>query len=171
MNMSVHCMMRGLAVALCPMLVLGGVQVWLSSHGPATASAQAVSEPIAQPDFHRLAALSDVQQAAFDRMNAIGNAAPPNPFPELATPELFIPDPELPSDPDEPTPAIDPPPELIVTSILGGRVPVAMVNGRPRSVGDEVWPGWVIQEITTNGIVISHLDGRSARFDLLRKTP
>lgn len=171
MNISINCILRGLAVVSCPVLVLGGVQLWMNSNGPTVASAQAVSEPIALPDFRALPALSAEQQAAFDRMAALEEVRPASPFPELATPELFVADPELPVQPGDPTPAVDPPPEIIVSSILGGRVPVAMVNGRPRSVGDEVWPGWFVQEIKTSGIVISHIDGRTASFDLLRKNP
>ena len=167
-------MMKLVAATFSPLLALFGVRVWLEAKGPAVASAQATTEAIVVPTYSALPTLSGRQAAMKERVHALDEQMPSSPFPANRKTELVIADPEFP--PIEPgddhqTPEVEPPPQIVVSAVMGGRVPVAMVNGRPRSVGDEVQPGWTVLQITQSGVVIVHTDGRTATFTIQRGTP
>lgn len=164
------------AAALCPLLALFGVRLWLEARGPAVASAQVAAEEIVVPRYEPPPPLSEAQSAMRERVCAV-EAMPtpaPNPFPAIRRPELMLED--LASAPIElhaerEDVAVEPPPQIVVTAVMGGRVPVAVINGRPRSVGDEVQPGWSVLKITPTGVVLGHADGRTATFGIQRGTP
>lgn len=55
-------------------------------------------------------------------------------------------------------------PVFIATSLLTGRSPVAVVNGKPRRIGEEVEPGWRLRSVdAARGVcVIEGANGRLA---------
>lgn len=166
-------LMKCLGVGACPLLALAGVRVWIHSNGPATASAQAPMTPIVLPSFAPLPPPSDTQGLVLARIEALDGLTAPTPFPRAEVPFEPAQEPSVEPDPEAgpEIPETQPIPDLVVTTVMGGRVPVAMVNGRPRSVGDHVAPGWTIREINQSGIVVGHVDGRTATFTIQRGTP
>lgn len=161
--------MQRVGVGACPLLALIGARLWLASNGPATASASTPTEAIVQPKFAGLPEPTEDQQRLIARARALEGVQPPSPFPRSEMALIAVPD--MPLTPGAPEPKVEPPPTLALTSVMGGRVPVAMVNGRPRSLGDLVAPGWKIVEINPDRIVIEHSDGRQISVNLQRGTP
>lgn len=161
--------MQRIGVGACPVLALLGVRLWLASNGPASAGAATTTEPIVTPDFKALPAPTETHQRLIERARALEAVAASSPFPRNEATLIAMPD--MVPLPGEPEPRIEPPPELTLSSIMGGRVPVALVNGRPRSLGDLVAPDWSIVEIRQDSIVVKHPDGRQVTVTLQRGTP
>ncbi|GAB4387005.1 MAG: hypothetical protein Kow0022_17780 [Phycisphaerales bacterium] len=162
--------------ALCPLFALFGVRLWLEARGPSVASAQMAAEEIVVPRYEPLPPLSEAQSAMRERVRALEvmRTLAPNPFPATHRPELMLEDLapapiQLHQEPEGV--AVEPPPEVVVTAVMGGRVPVAVINGRPRSVGEEVQPGWSVLKITPTGVVLGHSDGRTVTIGIQRGTP
>lgn len=163
--------LKCLGVALCPVLALLGTQMWVSRGGPASASAQPAVDPVTIPEYQPMPEPSEREARAIARIRELEHQSVPSPFPNLAqteVPEIIQKIGLIAGDPAEQVQQV---PELVVTSVMGGRVPVAMVNGRARSVGDRVAPGWTIRQINASGIVIEHVDGRTAEFAIERGSP
>lgn len=161
--------MQQIGIGACPLLALIGVRLWLASSGPAKAGAAIPPEPIAQPKFDALPEATQDQRALLERAKALSAIEPGSPFPRHEAALAGVP--EMPSIPGAPEPEVEPAPQLALTSIMGGRVPVAMVNGRPRGLGDQVAPNWKIVEIGQDKIEVEHADGRRVTVILQRGTP
>lgn len=161
--------MQQIGIGACPVLALIGVRLWMASSGPATAGAATPPEPIVPPKFVALPEMTESQRALIERARSLSAVEPGSPFPRKEVAMIQAPD--MPSMPGVPQAAVEPPPELTLTSIMGGRVPVAMVNGRPRSLGDHVAPDWRIVEIGQDKIEVEHADGRRVSVNLQRGTP
>ncbi len=161
--------MQQIGIGACPLLALVGVRLWLASSGPASAGAATTTESIVQPEFTPLPEPTESQRALIERARALEAVEPASPFPRSEVSAVAVPD--MPAMRGEPEATVEPPPELTLTSVMGGRMPVAMVNGRPRSRGDEVAPGWTIVEINQDSIVVEEADGRQVTVNLQRGTP
>lgn len=162
------------AIALVgPGLALVGFQVWTQSSGPATASASTpMIEPV--PSVTRIESrpVTATQRAVSVRVAEIDLASAPDPF--LRQSPNFSGMADLPADqsPEQAEPTAEPIPALVVSAVVAGRQPIAVIEGQPRKVGDRLGgTGWKLVEITTQGIVIEHADGRRATININRSRP
>lgn len=90
-------------------------------------------------------------------------------FSEEAPPKPII---EIPN--PHPGPAITPPssdPVFTVTAVMPSPTrPLAVVNGRPRSIGDEVVPGWTVSEIRGDDRAVVLTNAQTSRSVVVRMT-
>ncbi len=58
--------------------------------------------------------------------------------------------------------------DFVVTSILGGKNPIALINAKAYRVGDELVNGWSVARIepSSQAVVLVHTDGRERRITL-----
>lgn len=107
---------------------------------------------------------AQIAAAEFAALAIVGpSGGPPFHYPARAAtaqPERKIASAPLPQEPQ-----VDPAPALSLTMIMaGGREPIAMLNGKPQRVGEEIAPSWTLTAIdrTAGTATISHEDGRTA---------
>jgi hypothetical protein len=166
---------RDVGVALCPLIALAVVRVWLGASGPVTASAAPdMAPPIAGLSNFKPVEVTLEQAGLLTRINELAAIETPDVFPNRVDLSALIP--TLPrqivaeSEP-EVIDTVQPAPLLVVTSIMDGRRPIAIIDGQARRVGDKVGPGWVIKSITDGKITIVHLDGRTKDCTIERMRP
>ncbi len=162
------------AIALVgPGLALVGFQMWTQSAGPATASASTpMIEPV--PSVARIESrpITAKERAVSVRVAEMDLASAPDPF--LRQNPNFRGMADLPADqsPEQVEPTAESIPAIVVSAVVAGRQPIAVVDGQPRKVGDRLGgAGWKIVEITTQGIVIEHADGRRVAVNINRSRP
>lgn len=156
--------LRDGCVALCPLLALVALRAWLGAAGPASASAsptQPVAAPAQVSAFEALVPL-ETELAYLERVDSARSRKVPDIFPRQAVIEI---EPEQVETPVKVEPIPDPPvdtlqePEVIVTSIMAGRTPVAIINGRAYRTGDAVAEEWCITSISDGLVTIVHRTG------------
>jgi hypothetical protein len=166
---------RDACVALCPVLVLAVVRVWLGAGGPATASASGPEPAPAAAEPARFEAIvaTEAERAYLARVADLARVEAPDVFPrqEPTVPETVAP--EAPSAEPE---AVDPrstlaDPDVVVTSIMAGRTPIAIINGRAHKAGDLIAGGWVVASIAEGRVVIVHRTGVTRVLRIARSDP
>lgn len=170
---------RDLSVAACPVVALVILRAWLGAGGPSTAVASVPegAEPVAIVTGHEPFEAFEAEIAYLRHAEEIVLQSAPDIFPRVRqvehTEEMPIEEPiEVPIEvTEDPVEQVQPAPELLVTSIMAGRNPVAIIDGRAHRTGDKVGPGWSITEITTGRVTISHLDGRTKVIRMERNGP
>ncbi|MCW5753892.1 MAG: hypothetical protein KIT24_04190 [Phycisphaeraceae bacterium] len=143
---------RRLAViaAIAPCLAVGMARLISSAPAPAAARAaapqQRAAEKVPPPK-----PLSAAQKAALAYASAIElPVTEPSPFHEPLR-ELKSQAPEIEELDILPTP----PHWWRVTSIISGRKPIAVINGRPMAIGDVVDDGWTVLRIDPHGRLVT----------------
>lgn len=158
-------------VGLGPLGLIVALRVFGGASGPSAAGGQTI-ELAAPPEARRALEATDAQRRlqalveAFDRSSAGGSggdageggravlASPMLPPTDAeADPGLF---PELPTQ----TATERPDPVVVVTSIVSGPRPMAIVNGALRQTGDVLDDGWVVAEIdpAAGSVTLTHPD-------------
>ena len=132
------------ACLLAPGLTFLTVRGLLRVAGPAPAGAAAPIDTWTDPNFTR-PSLSDDQKLA---ASFLGRFTPR----ETLNQPFWVPRAieQVPIIEEGETPApvlMIPPPKVRLTSIFDGEKTIAVCNGKPRTEGDEVAPGWVIDAI------------------------
>ncbi len=151
---------RGAIVAAFFVPSLGVVAARLFGMGPSTAAASTSPEPMAAlPDIRLVPAVTD---------SGSGEMA------ELASPfwHAF----QIPNAPAEATPTRrpaqlteQPDPDFLVTAVMPHPSrPLAVINGRPRSIGDVVVPGWTLTAIDGHSrtVTLTHTSGRTQTLQI-----
>lgn len=147
-----------LAAFLVPSL--GVLTARLVGTGPANASASLTPEPMAAlPDIRPI-----IDTVPSDPIHA-GTLTSPF-WHSIQTPNTPI---EVlrPIQPTETRP--DPDPEFRVTAVMPHPSrPLAVINGRPRSIGDTVVPNWKLTAIDGTGrsVVLTHTSGREVTLHI-----
>ncbi len=84
--------------------------------------------------------------------------------------ELFMP--EEPLDiPPEYQSMTEPDPEFVLTTVLPSKNnPLAVINGKARSTGDEIVKGWTLYKIMGNEryVILKHESGRRVKVQMSR---
>lgn len=169
--------LRDGAIALCPLLALAVVRFWLGASSPASATAAPFDEPFTIEKLEHIEPilLTPSERGILLEIEHLHGLKTPDVFPRRVVKAGQDPV-DLGSVPFETgseneSPDLQPPPDLVVTSIMGGRNPIAIVNGRAHRVGDKVEPGWTITAIVTGRVIVTHLDGRVVQFQIERDMP
>lgn len=74
----------------------------------------------------------------------------------------------------KPEPKVDGIPEFALTSVMPHPSrPLAVINGRPRSLGDEVAPGWIVTGIDGDArrVTLTGQDGRTVSLGMRSAAP
>ncbi len=165
---------RDLSVALTPLVAMVVFRVWIGSGGPASATAAPeAAPPIAELANYNHVTMTPEEEKLLARIDDLAMEVAPDVFPERLDLEAMIP--KLPRA-WEPVPEIDDSEEesdlrLVVTSIMEGRQPIAIIDGQARRVGDKVGPGWIIKTISAGKVTIVHQDGRTRDCTIERFGP
>ena len=125
-----------------PLVVALAVTGMLSRPGPASARASTPQVELPAPP-----GASPLREATVDERRALSHIYGINLSGIVSSPMLAI---ETPTEPREavvPVVRDAPPPTVRLTSILGGSRPIAVLDGRPFSVGDTVRDPWVVLSI------------------------
>lgn len=160
------------AALLTPAVVLAGAQLWFGAGGPTSAKASAAPdavpfEPVIGLDDRTL----DVDQTtAMERALAVQTRETPDPFLRTAV-EVEFESLLSPLEPVNQESVVEASPDVTVSAVVAGRMPLAVIDGQPRRVGDRVAGGWSIKSITTSGVQIVHQDGRELFLPLQRPRP
>ena len=146
--------------ALAPLVLVVASYVFVDITGPNMVVAQS-SDAVAMPVQGSLSAPTEAQRAALEHARKEATL-------RFGTSPFFVPD--SPTRPvNESSPAAPPEeeqveiPQMRVTSIIsGGRQEIAVMNGTPRRIGEEVAPGWILVSIdnTRRSVIIGAADGR-----------
>ncbi len=165
---------RDVSIACSPLIALVIFRVWLGSGGPASATAAPeVAPPIAELTNYKYVVMSSEEEQLLARINDLAKDEAPDVFPERLNLAAMVP--TLPRG-WEPVPEVietdqQPDLKLVVTSIMDGRQPIAIIDGQARRVGDKVGPGWIIKSIEDGKVTIVHMDGRSIDCTIERFGP
>jgi len=167
---------RDVSVTLSPVLALVVVRVWIGSGGPATASAAPeVAPPTAELSNYKQEIVSSEEERLLAKVSELDKVEAPDVFPERINLAALVPTlPRVWDSVQEPEVVVDEPqavPTLVVTSIMDGRHPIAIIDGQARRVGDRVGAGWIIKSIADGKVTIVHLDGRIRDFTIERFSP
>ncbi len=174
---SVSLNLRDAGVAMCPIIALGVVRIWLGASGPATATAATpdAAVPIAGLTNYQEHPITDLERDVLKEIARMAMLGAPDVFPRRtvaidADPLIGNLPPIDPGHNDQPA-TEQLAPALIVTSIMGGRSPVAIIDGRARRIGERVGPGWTITAIADGRVSVTHLDGRVEHYGIERDQP
>lgn len=150
----------GLLIALTPALGVGGARFVGQAARPAAAGpAFAVAE---------LPRFPDRPEPGAETPDYAGLRSPFRVQTEPMAPVLVMPD------IGHPTPKIEGVPEFVLTAVMPHRDrPLAVINGRPRSLGDEVAPGWTVTAIDGDArrVALTGPDGRTVRLGMRSGPP
>lgn len=152
--------LRGaILVAFC-VPSLGVVAARFFGSGPSTAAASSTPEPMPPlPDIRPL---------------PVSTGSMPGEMTELASPfwHAF----HIPIAPAEPMPirrpspqSEQPDPDFLVTAVMPhASRPLAVINGRPRSIGDVIVPGWTLTSIDGHArtVTLTHSSGRTRTLQI-----
>ncbi len=150
----------GVLIALTP--VAGVIGARFVGEGPSRALAAA---PVRVAELPRFPDRAPDTDAPFDPM------AMRSPFrvqTDPVAPALILP--EI----GQPAPRIEGVPEFTLTTVMPHPIrPIAVINGRPRSLGDEAAPGWVITGIDGDArrVTLTGPDGRTVRLGMRSAAP
>lgn len=142
------------AIALA--LLRGGPGPSRASAGPLASSATGMPE-LADVTL----SMSQTQLAQFVETLAVPHDLP---TPMLELEDIDTPDSAFQSGPNE---QIAVKPNFGLRSILGGRHPIAVVDGTPRRMGDDLGSGWTLTDIDIEqlAIEVAHVSGVRARIE------
>lgn len=129
----------GLGAITGPLLAFAGAR--LTGHLPGPASARAAGAGTKETAFTPLTRtpLTPRQLQSLESMPDRDFAAVPYPF-YLAPASSEV------AEPAE-APGEEPVPEFAVSSFMGGRSPLVIIDSRPRRVGDDLGNGWTLTSI------------------------
>ncbi|GIK17869.1 MAG: hypothetical protein DYG93_04220 [Leptolyngbya sp. PLA2] len=141
------------ALAVIPMLMLMGVRM-VGVQSPQSASAKSTKQKAtAAPTAYVRRPLTAEQAAASAFAASQPTDAPLlSPFlfddPGKPAPVNEIVLPPVASKPETARPLAEKPPAVVLTALmLGGREPLAVINGKPYRLGAEIAPGWALTSI------------------------
>ncbi len=140
-------------LAVVPMLMLMGVRA-VGVQAPQTAAAMSSKQKATDaPTTYVRRTLTPEQTAAAGFAASFdADALLVSPFlfddPDKPEPISQIVLPPVPSGKQPAEPAADKPPAINLTALmLGGREPLAVINGKPHRLGSEIAPGWTLTSI------------------------
>ncbi|HRQ72768.1 MAG TPA: hypothetical protein PLU35_07045 [Phycisphaerales bacterium] len=140
-------------LAAIPMIMLLGVRT-VGVQSPQTATAKATKQKATDAPTTYVRRSMTPEQVAASGFAAAQPADAPllSPFlfddPDKPAPIDNIVLPPVASKPDTNKPAADKPPAVVLTALmLGGREPLAVINGKPYRLGAEITPGWTLTSI------------------------
>ncbi len=135
--------------ALCPVVIASMIPTIQENRGPATASAIPTSDlPEVEQTLFTLPKPTDEQLAALMYLGDHVSAEPAStPFLRPERAPVAAPRPvAIPIEPAD-TVEVDQRPAVTVTSIMSGNRPIAIVNGKPLTVGKVIADDWVLVSI------------------------
>jgi hypothetical protein len=150
----------GLLIALTP--VAGVLAARFVGHGPRLAAAASAVVVVELPSFPTR------ETAEPDRTDPAGLRSPFRVQTEPAAPALILP--EI----GQPAPRIEGVPEFSLTTVMPNPIrPLAVINGRPRALGDEAAPGWVVTGIDGDArrVTLTGPDGRTVSLGMRSASP
>lgn len=147
----------GMGAIAGPLLAFAGAR--FAGHLPGPASARAAQSDAGETAFTPLARTpltARQRQSIQPRDDADFTAA----YPFYLAP--------APSDEPDPVeePLDEPVPEFIVSSFMGGRNPLVIIDSRPRRIGDDLGDGWTLTSIDTSSRSFTVTKG--ARTEIIR---
>lgn len=149
-----------IAAILCPALSVGVFQVFLNKPMQATAGNSSV-------EFLPLPIVPQWSNPETEVVNDTIETASPLWFEET---DLL--EPELPFQPLSPRPTeMEPDPIFVLTAVLpSSKNPLAVIDGKPRSVGDSIVEGWTLSKIVGKEryVILKHTSGRRVRVQMSR---
>jgi hypothetical protein len=161
-----------IAVALVlPSFAVVVTQVWGAAGGPVAAHAGSSDEeetPMVTRFEHR--AIPAEGLAVMARIAEVDQIVADDPFLRKQGAGGVV---DLLGEPLVETPRedIEESPMLVVTAVMAGRQPIAVVDGQPRKVGDVFGKGWTLTTIAPEGVTLQHTDGRSVMIPIHRPRP
>jgi len=147
-----------ITAALAPVLVLGAFQFFLNEPTSANASNAFVADTFLLPEIPSDLSLDQETSRGFDAVSS--------PFWFV---ESGLPAPELPTINLPIKPPIANDPVFTLSAVLPSPTKsFAVVNGKARSQGDEIEPGWTLVLIDGDGrsIILQHTSGRKLRVSM-----
>lgn len=175
-NVSTSAKWGGVLVGTLPVLAILIVRIGVPDAGPSTSKAADALGMSQAPARYTPPTASDEEVAYRERCESLrGGSAMSSPFfiPVVEEDDL----PEAPvlieHEPDAPEPEFSVP-TVEVTSILsGGRKPLAVIGGKPLSVGDELGDGWSLVKIDgkSGSVSIGHAEHGVVRVPIRRDVP
>lgn len=153
-------LVTGLLIALTPAAGVFGAR--FVGQGPRPISAAPVITVVDLPAF-AVRAGPDTQQTDFGQLRSPFRVQTEPIAPALILPEI-----------GKPAPKIEGIPEFLLTSVMPhSSRPLAVINGRPRSLGDEVVSGWTVTGIDGDArrVVLTGPDGRTVSLGMRSAAP